>query len=146
MVKKALLVLLVVVLGLHIRGYNRFDVDGASEWLKENSMARSKTCCAWWVMRAMQEGGLPAVILPAWAYEYYLPVLGFQEIEAGKGYKPEKGDIYVYQRAGTSMWGHIAMWTGAQWMSDFKQKGVCVSKNYQGVKPVYFRHRSQIGN
>lgn len=122
--------------------HTQFNTHKAAYWLEQNSGPASKTCCAWFVMRAMQQGNIPAIILPAWAYKYYLPSLGFEPIKNYDINHPKVGDIYVYQRAGTSKWGHIAMWTGKHWCSDFKQHKICVSSNYKNETPVFFRHRN----
>ena len=55
-----------------------FNVNKATRHLTENALSRSHNCCAWFVMRAMQSGGCPSIILPAWAYRYYLPTVGWK--------------------------------------------------------------------
>ena len=56
-----------------------------------------------------------------------MPLVQFEEIPK-KGYIPKKGDVVVFDRpAGrdwkkiSQWWGHIAMYNGKQWISDFKQ-------------------------
>ncbi|MDE6417056.1 MAG: CHAP domain-containing protein [Duncaniella sp.] len=116
-----------------------FNVDKATKHLTENALSKSHNCCAWFTMRAMQSGGCPSVILPAWAYEYYLPTIGWKEIKE-KSYTPQKGDICVFPFKRNHIFGHIAMWNGEQWISDFKQNSIIVSSAYSDYK--IFRHKT----
>lgn len=107
-----------------------FDFDKATSHLTEHGRNKSIHCCAWYTMRALQAGGCPAIILPAQWYRYYMPLVQFEEISQ-KGYKPEKGDVVVFERPSgrswkkiSQWWGHIAMYNGEQWISDFKQKNM----------------------
>lgn len=71
----------------------------------------------------------------AWKYMYFLPNIGFKHIttvtRSNIGvFKPEPGDIGVYKRGGNSDEpGHICMFTGYQWESDFKQNSIFVYSN-----------------
>lgn len=55
-------------------------------------------------------------------YAAYLPTLGFFEVQL-TGYQPEVGDIAVFPAiAGTKLiHGHIEMYTGKEWRSDYIQ-------------------------
>lgn len=110
-----------------------FNVEKACSHLTTNALSRSHNCCAWYVMRAMQSGGVPSIILPAHMYKYYLPLLNWKEIPV-KNYVPQKGDVVVFPRVNNHIWGHIAMWNGSQWVSDFKQRNIIVSKDYSTYK------------
>ena len=105
-----------------------FNVEKATRHLSEHGRNKSIHCCAWYTMRALQAGGCPAIILPAQWYRYYMPLVQFEEI-AKDNYKPQKGDVVVFERPSgrswkkiSGWWGHIAMYNGEQWISDFKQK------------------------
>ena len=128
-IKKILLVLAVALAGYAIwtQSYN-FDADKAANYLTENGQDKSTHCCAWYTMRALQAGGCPAVILPAQWYRYFMPLVQFEELTLD-GYVPQKGDVVVFERPVwrswkriSQWWGHIAMYNGEQWISDFKQK------------------------
>lgn len=41
------------------------------------------------------------------------------------------GDIVVFQPIGKRYFGHIAMWNGSQWVSDFKQRNIIVHSDYR---------------
>lgn len=117
-----------------------YDKEVACTYIKENVLDKSYSCCAWYVMRAMQKGGCPMIILPAWAYKYALPIYGFDKIYEGRGKncssecKIQKGDIVVIPKGSYSFWGHIAMYDGHNWVSDFKQKNMSPY-----IKPVKYR-------
>lgn len=116
-----------------------FNVDKATNPLSEHAFSHSHNCCAWFVMRAMQSGGCPAIILPAWAYRYYLPIIGWEEININSSI-PQKGDVSIFPYTKNHIFGHIAMWNGEQWISDFKQKNIIVSKDYTTYR-IYRKRR-----
>lgn len=131
MIKKTLIfiALIVGIYAVRCRTYS-FDADKATAHLTEHGRDKSIHCCAWYTMRALQAGGCPAIILPAQWYKYYMPLVQFEEIPK-KGYIPQKGDVVVFDcPAGktwkkiSQWWGHVAMFNGKQWISDFKQKNM----------------------
>ena len=116
------------------------DLKRAARFATKNAAPRSKTCCAWYVMRALQEGGCPISIYPAWAYEYVLPLHGFKEVSK-KDYSPKTGDIVVIERSKKHIWGHIAIFNGKIWVSDFKQRSMNVYKRtypYKIYRPAHY--------
>lgn len=132
--KKILISFLVLLLGFVIwNGLYSFDKEKAAFALRTNALSRSHNCCAWYVMRAMHKGGCPAIILPAFAYSVYLPLIGWEEIKEAN-YKPKSGDVSVFPAVKGHPYGHIAMWDGSRWISDFKQKGIIVNKAYSEYK------------
>ena len=137
---KKLLVALIIFLVYGIVSYNLpYDKDKAVEHIESNALSRSHNCCAWFVMRAMQSGGCPIGILPAWGYRYVLFMYGFKEVPKSNHVR-QKGDIVVFPHIKGHIFGHIAMWTSKQWMSDFKQKGLIVAKGYEKSDYRYYRH------
>lgn len=118
-----------------------FNTERAVNHLNNNALFKSKCCCAWFVMRAIQAGGIPIGILPAWGYKYVLPFYGFANItdlEEAKVLK--KGDIVVFPAIKGHPYGHIAMWNGEQWVSDFKQKNIICAKAYKNCKYQLYRN------
>lgn len=105
-----------------------FNVEKATTRLTEYGRNKSIHCCAWYTMRALQAGGCPAIILPAQWYKYFMPLVQFEEV-ASEEYLPQAGDVVVFERPKgrswkkiSGWWGHVAMYNGEQWISDFKQK------------------------
>lgn len=133
--------LIVIALGIMLYAENAdytFDKEEAAAYVTEHAEAKSRTWCAWYVMRALQEGGCPIYLLPAYGYSWLLPRMGF--IEVGReNYVPQKGDLIVFPAIGKHIWGHIQMWNGEQWVSDFKQKNMIPSKAYHKTKWQIYR-------
>lgn len=67
------------------------DKEKATAYATENAETKSRTWCAWYVMRALQEGGCPIYLLPAYGYSWLLPRMGFVEVSK-EDYVPIKGD------------------------------------------------------
>ena len=44
------------------------DKEKAADYVTKNAEVKSRTWCAWYVMRALQEGGCPIYLLPAYGY------------------------------------------------------------------------------
>lgn len=116
-----------------------YSIDKAVEYLNQHAEVKSRNMCALYVERAIRAGGQPAFILPAWGYAHVLPNMGFKEISRNN-YIPKKGDIVVFPRVKGHIFGHIAMYNGEQWISDFKQKNIIVAKAYYNCNYRLFRH------
>ena len=107
-----------------------FNVEKATAHLTEHGRKTSIHCCAWYTMRALQAGGCPAIILPAQWYRFFMPLVQFEELKL-VDYHPMAGDVVVFERPSwkswskiSQWWGHVAMYNGEQWISDFKQKNM----------------------
>lgn len=135
---KIIFILIVIYFGWVFIIPHSYSVDKAVDYLNTHAESHSRNMCALYVERAINAGGQPAFILPAWGYAYVLPYMGFDEVESNN-YKPQKGDIVVFPKVKNHIWGHIAMWNGKQWVSDFRQKGLVVAKEYNSNQCNYFR-------
>lgn len=120
---------------------HKYSVDDAVTYLNEHAENKSRNMCALYVKRAINAGGQPICILPAWAYANVLPSIGFYEVDT-KDYHPKNGDVVVFPKVEGHIWGHIAMYNGNRWVSDFKQKGFYVASAYRNSKYRIFRHKS----
>lgn len=126
----------------------RWNLQASLTWLNNNTGTSSQHCCAKFVRMALEAGGLSTAGRPmnAKAYVNYLPTIGFQKIAdfCGDG-EYEKymatawpGDIAVMQKPGDSSWadgspaGHICMYDGEKWISDFKQNCAYVYRGANG--------------
>ena len=63
--------------------------------------------------------------------------IGYREINP-KFDAPKEGDIYIIDRTGKHVYGHIAGFNGKQWVSDFKQRSYDVY-NEKGLTYKYYR-------
>ena len=147
MMKKKLIifaVILIVIIHVISAVFHQrrdFSVNAASRYLIENAYEKSHNRCAWHVMCAMNAGGQPVPLLRACDYEWYFRDFldtQFYEVQY-ENYIPEKGDIVVFPKVTNHSYGHIAMWTGKQWVSDFKQKTFLVAKEYSEQDCTIFR-------
>ena len=101
----------------------------AAEYVTKNAESKSVGLCAKYVRKGIVAGGIPLYQGgDAWSYKYLLPLLGFKKIEDINDKKV--GDIVVFQPIGKRYFGHIAMWNGRQWISDFKQRSIIVHSDY----------------
>ena len=131
----------VLNIGLFKKNPKGFNIMKACQWINSNAQAKSQHVCAKYVRMAMEAGGINTSGRPGWAWQYinYLPNIGFKFICKAKRndpeYKPEPGDIAVYMKNGDrTVPGHICMWSGKEWCSDFKQKNMIV---YSGTPEAY---------
>lgn len=101
-----------------------YSVDKAVKYIDANAHATSQQKCATYVRKAIEAGG--AVIplpRPVDAKDYgpVLAKLGFTKIPAVT-YAAQRGDIAVLQPPKGRTSGHIEMFNGSIWVSDFRQK------------------------
>ncbi|MDO4426915.1 MAG: CHAP domain-containing protein [Moraxella sp.] len=83
---------------------------------------RSVGRCAMYVRRALQSAGY-RFTPQASAYQYAngtLASAGFVKL-SNDNYKPQVGDVAVFNRTSRNPHGHIQIYDGKQWVSDFRQ-------------------------
>lgn len=83
---------------------------------------RSVGRCAMYVRRALQAAGY-RFTPQASAYQYAngtLASAGFVKL-SNSNYKPQVGDVAVFNRTSRNPHGHIQIYDGKQWVSDFRQ-------------------------
>lgn len=82
----------------------------------------------------MQKAGYEFVQQPL-AYQYHskgaLKSAGFSLISNSAMSQPKKGDVVVYGKMAGHSAGHLQMYDGKNWISDFKQK---TSMPWSGAK------------
>ncbi len=110
--------------------------------LNTNVASKSLSKCAKYVRIAIEAGGLSTEGRPVSAknYDKFLPKLGFTEIST-VNYSPIKGDIAVIQSINGHPHGHICMYNGTQWVSDFKQRDMWPGSAYRKTPPRYNIYR-----
>lgn len=145
--KKGLLILIISLLGATCLYFavtvNYYNVNNAVEYLSKHAEERSVGKCAQYVRLAIREGGCPTYFHPESACDYiqFLPKLGFEEI-ATENYNPQMGDVIVFPSIKGHEHGHIAMYDGKHWISDFKQIDKFGSNTYRQNNEHYIFRRS----
>jgi len=121
---------------------NKYDIDKAVEALNKQAEPGSIAKCASYVGEAIEAGGLSTTgrPVPAKDYKIFLPTLGFTQIDT-TNYTPIKGDIAVFEafQGATKYYeyGHVQIYNGTQWVSDFKQSDFWAGPEYRTYKPDY---------
>jgi hypothetical protein len=112
-----------------------YDVDKAVAHLDANAGARSHKRCATYVRRAIAAGGVKLTqTIHAKDYGANLVAAGFSEKAAGGA--PAKGDVAIIPAVKGHLDGHMCMYDGHQWVSDFKQtRGFYPADEYRKEKP-----------
>lgn len=137
-----------------VTNVNGWNLAATIRFLENNTGMSSKHMCAKYVRMAMEAGGLSTAGRPTLAKDYvhYLPSIGFSHIatlgDDWTRFSFCPGDIAVMQRPNNpSAAGHICMYTGSIWISDFKQPGgpyVYRSLNGGHCGPLWIFRRSGI--
>lgn len=131
---------LVIFLILIVAVYS-VSIDKAVAYLKAHAHKKSTGYCAKYVANALEAGGFKFTRQPS-AYLYHtkgiIKKLGFTPISRPS--KPKKGDIYVQDKNSSHPDGHIAMFSGSKWISDFIQNSDQVYRNNPG-KRYYYRYK-----
>jgi type VI secretion system secreted protein VgrG len=95
--------------------------------------------CARAVGNALEAGGINTAGRPGSAKNYgpFLQDKGFSTVSP-TNYTPIKGDIRVFQPYPTgSPHGHINMYNGNQWISDFRENGFWPGPGYRTYQPAF---------
>lgn len=105
----------------------------AAEFSKKYNLGtRSTGSCAKYVRSYLMASGYPLSGWPVAAADYinFLPKYGFTPVRGrATQISPEVGDISITQRFGNHKYGHIAIWNGSNWVSDFKQNSVSIYRD-----------------
>lgn len=127
----------VVVVGKSPVTKQYFNIDAAVEYLNAHAFITyiKGQCgrCARAVRLSLEAGGIKTNPHPLSAKNYgnYLKKWGFIEVPV-KDYTPIRGDIRVFQNyPGGSIHGHIDMYNGNKWVSDFIERGYYPGSGYQ---------------
>ena len=117
----------------------RIDVDKFTNFLQGISSYSSSQKCAKSIRLALESAGARFQSHPVAAADWgnTLTKIGYRQINP-KFDAPKEGDIYIIDRTGKHVYGHIAGFNGTQWVSDFKQKSYDVY-NEKGLTYKYYR-------
>lgn len=146
---------------VNVAGSADWNFDKVAETVVRKRKEKSKGKCAEHVRMGLVEGDLKGKIKKMFggrlghAFEYLtnLPKLGFNAVFRGtslKGFTPMKGDVAVFDRKtygqdkpneGGWVYGHVCVWTGSNWVSDFIQATIYPHSRYaaKGLLFTIFR-------
>ncbi len=117
-----------------------WDIYAATKYADSHAKPKSIGKCAEYVRKAIEKGGIYlSHTLSAKNYGPIMKAAGFSEILTS----PKAGDVVVIQPAPGHPHGHMAIYDGTQWVSDFKQQhGFYPGASYRAAKPIYkiYRH------
>ncbi len=121
------------------------DVDGAVAHLDANAHDKSQHRCARYVREAIEQGGGTHIGSTGEARNYG-PLLergGFSSVatqDTIDSYRPQAGDVAVFQPyEGGSAAGHMQMYNGSRWVSDFRQPSFYASRGYGASNFTVYR-------
>ena len=124
-----------------------WDVSKAIDHLNSHAQPHSLGRCAEYVRKAIEAGGVTLRHhISAKDYGNSLLRAGFRKIvhtHANGHYHHHAGDVAIIQPINGHPHGHMTMFNGTNWISDFTQyHGVYPGHAYRLVKPQYaiYRH------
>jgi hypothetical protein len=98
------------------------DVDKFTQALDRIKSTRSSARCARSIRLALQSAGARFFHHPVAASDWgaTLEKIGYTQIDPEFDH-PQQGDIYIIHRTAQHSYGHIAGYSGSEWISDFRQ-------------------------
>ena len=116
------------------------DKEKVATWMRDNAQAESKGRCANSCRRGLESGGLDSDGHPVSAGDYgpFLLDKGAGVVPSAN-YTAEVGDIAVFGKTDKHPNGHLQIYDGKNWISDFKQNGFNPyrDKKSAGASTVY---------
>lgn len=109
--------------------------DAIATYIDLHAEAASIGKCAAYCRRAFEAGGVNTSGHPIDAKDYGpLLLRNAATVLSLTGYEPAKADVAVFNGSDLHPHGHITVFDGAQWVSDFKQRNM--SPYRTGAPPV----------
>ena len=120
-------------------GRSQLDVHKFVSKLQTMSGFTSTAKCAKMVRIALESAGAKIQSHPVAASDWgdTLKKIGYRQIQPAFDH-PKVGDIYIIKRTKNHVYGHIAGYSGSQWISDYKQPSYNVYRD-DDVSYSYFR-------
>jgi hypothetical protein len=119
------------------------DKNELSEWMDAHALTRSTHHCAMYCRMGLEAAGLSTADRPASGdagdYGPFLLKHGAQTVPQ-EGYVPQVGDVVVFSKTSQHPYGHIEMYDGHNWVSDFMQHSFSPYRD-AGSAPPYTIYR-----
>ncbi len=123
-------------------GLPRYDVSRAVSHLRRRAKKQPAPPweCAEYTRQAIEAGGI-LLERTRYAKDYgaSLERAGFRRLPASE--RPRAGDVVIFSAFGRHRDGHMAMFDGTQWISDFLQPHFWPSRDYEGAPYTIYRYR-----
>lgn len=122
-----------------------WDLEKAVQHLQLNALSKSSGKCARYVRQAIEAGGVKLTRhISAKNYGSSLLSVEFVELNFCPAHGYSKGDVAVIQGFTGATHGHMQMYDGLQWISDFKQRDFWPGSSYRKQQPQYavYRYRA----
>ncbi|MDR2870932.1 MAG: hypothetical protein LBV45_00010 [Xanthomonadaceae bacterium] len=119
-----------------------WNIDAAVQHLQTKAHINTQGRCARYVREAIEAGGVTLARADyAFAYGTSLVAAGFAEhaSEPTGGYV--KGDVAVIGTYTGNTAGHMQMYDGSVWISDFKQREFWPGPGYRQARPSFKIYR-----
>lgn len=124
----------------------KWDLDAAIARLQNRAKKHPGKECGVYVREAIEAGGIRMNRAlnstedgSAFGFGPILRDTGFRTVAPGE--KPQKGDVVVFQATEGHKYGHVAMFDGKQWISDYKQNSIYAASIYQDNHVPYVIYR-----
>jgi len=124
-----------------VNGSVKRDTYTAVSYARRHASSVSHGRCAEFTRKAINEGGID-IGHTHFARDYgrLLEKSGFRPIGAGED--PRAGDVVIIQPyPGGNPSGHMAIFDGTSWYSDFIQRDIWAGPGYRKVHPAYVIYR-----
>ncbi len=121
-------------------GWNK---DAAVDYIIKHASVKSQSLCATYTRLAIAAGGINLKLAgDAKNYGDSLLKAGFFALP--QSVVPAKGDVAIIQPyPGGNVSGHMTMFDGKVWYSDFKQRDMYPGPGYRRYHPPYVIYRKQ---
>lgn len=118
-----------------------WDKETAIAHLNSHAHSHSLGRCAEYVRKAIEAGGLQ-LFHHGSAKDYGASLKAVRFLELTGAQVPVAGDVIVIQPIPRHPHGHITMFNGQIWVSDFKQfHGFYPGPDYRKLEPSFFLYR-----
>lgn len=120
-----------------------WDKNAAVKHLNRHARATSAGLCAQFVRESVEAGGLRLQRhASAKDYHHSLLAAGFVAIQPQEAQQHQPGDIVIIDAIPGHPHGHMAMFDGTHWISDFRQRyGYYPGARYRQLRPAYTVYR-----
>jgi hypothetical protein len=117
-----------------------WNKDKSIEYVNSHALGASTGRCAEAVRKAVEAGGVNlARHNSAKDYGPSLQAVGFARLGSIAAFT--SGDVVVIDSFPGNTHGHIAIFNGLSWVSDFKQSGLYPGPGYRQYRPAYSVYR-----